>query len=312
MNIKTVSCACVLAAAAAGAAHAQTAGGGEPLAFLNLDANARAVGLGGAYTALAADSNALLYNPAGLGRLKSHEITFMQNRHLEGVSQQSIGYAAKPGLGLNLNYLSASGITRTRVDAKDGSLGTLGSSDLALGGGYGKSFMDDALSLGFGLKYLRETIDSLSANGYAADLGALGRVSELPGLAWGASLLNVGPPIRFLRDKENLPLTLRGGVAYAFTASGTQNTLAFDLSKQRSDKVRAGLGAETLLGRVMALRFGFTTRHDAGIGITGGVGWLWQTLGIDYAFVPFGDLGITHRLSLTFRWGSAAETNPAP
>ena len=34
----------------------------------------------------------------------------------------------------------------------------------------------------------------------------------------------------------------------------------------------------------MSVRLGFSTRNDAGFGVTGGVGWVWQGGSIDYAF----------------------------
>jgi len=48
--------------------------GAEPFDFIFLDAGARPAALGGAYTSLAMDANALLYNPAGLaGTLKTYQ-----------------------------------------------------------------------------------------------------------------------------------------------------------------------------------------------------------------------------------------------
>lgn len=302
--------AVVLLLSCSGRASAESAAGAEAFDFLNLDANARAVGLGGAYTALSADANALLYNPAGLGRVKAHELTFMHNQSVQGLSQQYMGFASKQGVGASLNYLHFGDITRTRLDARDGTLGSFGITDLALSAGYGHSFFDGAFSAGGAFKYLRESIDDVNANGYAFDGGVLASVSELPGLTFGASLMNMGPGVRFVRDRSPLPVTGRAGAAYGFTAAGTQNTLAFDMSKQRTDKLRMGVGGETVLGRVMALRVGFNTRNQAGIGVTGGVGFLWRTLGIDYAFSPYGDLGLAHRISLTFRWGSDEEQRP--
>ena len=54
----------------------------------------------------------------------------------------------------------------------------------------------------------------------------------------------------------------------------------------------------------MPLRLGFNSRNDAGPGITAGVGWAQPNFSIDYALVPFGDLGAAHRISATVRWGA--------
>ncbi|MBI5240184.1 MAG: PorV/PorQ family protein [Elusimicrobia bacterium] len=310
MKILRAALVCALAGALARPAAADTAAGAESFDFLLLDANARAVGLGGAYTALATDANALLYNPAGLGLVGAHEATFMHNQYVQGLTQDYAAFAFKQGFGVNLNYLDFSNIPRTTLANPDGTLGSFGISDLALGAGYGRSFYDGRLALGGGAKYLRETIDKVSADGYAFDAGVLAKIKERPGLSLGAAVLNVGPEVRYVSTKEKLPSAVRAGAAYRCTLKGTDNTFAFDLSKVRTDKLRIGVGVETLLSHLVALRAGFTTRNDTDIGITGGLGVNWRSLAVDYAFVPFAALGIAHRISLTFRWGSETEDRP--
>ncbi|MDE2293015.1 MAG: PorV/PorQ family protein [Elusimicrobia bacterium] len=287
---------------AAPAMAAQTVAGAESFDFLNLDANARAVALGGAYTALATDSNALLYNPAGLARVDRQEATFMHNQYLQDAAQEYLAWASKQGFGASLNYLDFGSADRTTYGQPDGTGSRVGMSDLALSGGYGRAF--GALAVGGGLKVIHESIDNVSATGAALDAGVLYTAPQLAGLRLGASIVNMGPAVKFDVAKEKLPTELRAGAAYSRDLLGAKDTLAFDLSKQLTDKVRLGIGGETVIGRMMALRMGFTTRNDAGIGITAGVGWVWRDLNIDYAIVPFGDLGLAHRLSLTFRWGA--------
>lgn len=171
--------------------------------------------------------------------------------------------------------------------------------------------LSESLSVGAGAKFIRENIDDLAAVGYAADLGALYKVPSVPGLTLGAAMLNLGPTVRFQSADESLPLDLRLGGAYVFGGADRRNTLALDLTKTVYDKVRLGLGAETALWKALALRLGFTTRSDAGLGITAGVGWIGRSLSADYAFVPMGELGTGHRLSVTFRWGQE-RARPAP
>jgi len=293
--------ACVLLLAAA-QAHAQSSAGADAFDFLRLDANARAVGMGGAYTALATDSNALLYNPAGLARVRSSEATFMHNQYAQGVGQQYIGAALKNGLGFQFNYASLGDVPRTTISNPGGAGSRLSVSDTSLGVGYGRELSPD-LAIGGGLKYITESLGDVSVSGYAADLGGLYRMPEVKGLTFGASLLNLGPAVKFAAVSEKLPTTLRLGTGYEMRLPGNDLTFAFDITKSLTDKVRIGLGAESLIHEQFAVRAGFTTRQDAGLGLAFGLGWKGSKLGADYAIVPLGELGQAHRISFTLRWG---------
>lgn len=291
--------------------------GAKPFNFLFLDANARAVGMGGAYTALATDVNALLYNPAGLGRVRRHEATFMHNQYFEGITQDYLAYASPLGWSANINYLSFGDVARTTLSNPDGrDLGSTGLSDLAFGTGYGRALNED-LTVGVGAKYIRESIAGISAHGFALDLGVLYAVRALERFTVGLAVQNIGPSVKFQSDKENLPLNLRIGAVYDFSIGknpflnmgGHEYTISFDVTKQRSEEALIAVGIETLVAKMMPVRVGFNTRNDAGTGVTVGLGWTSRVLALDYAFVPFGDLGSTHRISATWRWGAGQEAS---
>lgn len=310
MTLARATAVLLLAALAATAARAQSSAGADAFDFLRLDANARAVGMGGAYTALATDSNALLYNPAGLARVRASEATFMHNQYALGVSQQYIGVALKRGLGFQFNYATLGDVPRTTISNPGGTGSRLNVSDTSLGVGYGRELTPD-LALGGGLKYISESLGDASVSGYAADIGGLYRMPEIKGLTFGASLLNLGPAVKFTSNSERLPTTLRLGSAYALRLPHNEVTLAFDITKSLLDKIRLGLGAETLIDEQFAVRAGFTTRHDAGVGLTFGVGWKGSRFGADYAMVPMGELGDAHRISFTLRWGHSDDPSTA-
>ncbi|MCM2305257.1 MAG: PorV/PorQ family protein [Elusimicrobia bacterium] len=283
-------------------ARAQSSAGAEAFDFLRLDANARAVGMGGAYTALASDSNALLYNPAGLARVRDSEATFMHNQYAQGVGQQYIGVALKRGLGFQFNYASLGDVPRTTISSPAGTGSRLNISDTSLGAGYGRELSPD-LAVGGGAKYFTESLGDTTASGYAVDVGGLYRLPDIKGLMFGASLLNLGPPVKFASTAEKLPTTLRLGAAYAMSLPHNNVTLALDLTKSVLDKVRLGFGAETVIDERFAVRAGFSTRQDAGLGLVFGLGWTGRKVGADYAFTPMGELGSAHRISFTLRWG---------
>ena len=302
------ACPGALAVLLAGAQAASGAAGTTPFEFLSLDANARPVALGGAYTALAADSNALLYNPAGLGLVESHEATFMHDQHFEGVHQEYASFAARQGWGLQLNYLSYGELPKTTISNKTGAgLGSYGISDLAFSGGYGRKLLP-GLSVGGALKYIRESLENVSGQGTALDAGVLYVPEALPGARFGAAFRNFGPDVKFQREDEKLPLQLRFGAAYSRPLLGQALTMALDVVKARGDGPGLCLGVEAVLAERLPVRLGYDRRNDAGPGLTAGFGWIQGPAQFDYAFVSYGDLGAAHRVSATLRWGEPRET----
>lgn len=265
--------------------------------------------MGGAYTALAEDANALHYNPAGLARIKRSQATFMHNAHIQGLSQQYLGYAHPKHFGLSLNYLGFGNVPRTTIANPNSTLGDFGVSHVAVTAGYGYA-LDDRMSIGVGLKFLRQVIDDVAAQGAAIDLGAIFHVPEVDGFVIGLAIQNMGPSANFQSSAEKLPLKAKAGGAYVFPLPGFpdyQTTLALDLIKERGTDVTIRFGSEVIVLKNAALRLGYSSRNTAGVGITAGMGWRFREHSLDYALVPFGDLGIAHRFSVTVRWGGSAQ-----
>jgi hypothetical protein len=289
-----------------GEGRAQSSSGAEVFEFLGSDADARAVGLGGAYTALAADANALQYNPAGLGFIKQHEVSFMHNQRSEGIAQEYMGAAFKSGVGLQLNRVSIGSVRRTTLSAPDGTGATFGAAETALAAGYGRE-VGDWVTLGAAVKYYNASLDDVSAHGYGVDLGTLWRFRRVPGLAFGLSVLNYGPAMRYQYKDENLPMTGRVGGAYEFKRANLRHLLAVDLSRTRYGSAVSAVGWETVLPQGLAVRAGWSERADSGIGISVGAGFLGKAWRADYAFTPLGALGVSHRLSVALRWGMISD-----
>lgn len=291
---------CCAAPASAGSA------GAEPFNFLLLDAGARGVGLGGAYTALASDAWALHYNPGGLGRVGRAQAAFMHNRYFQDITQQYLGWASPSGFGAAVNYLDFGGATETTISNPSGAdrLGEVNMTGLAAAAGYGR-YLGAGISAGAGLKFVKETVAGASGRGFAADIGLLYTPGSLKGLSLGAALQNLGASVRFQEDREDLPLTLRAGAAYAGAVKGVPCLIAFDAVKERSGDVYAAAGAEAVIAGSFPVRLGYSGRGDDGSGITAGLGYALNSLNFDYGFAPFKELGAAHRFSVTYMWGKA-------
>jgi hypothetical protein len=78
-----------------------------------------------------------------------------------------------------------------------------------------------------------------------------------------------------------------------------------DLNKPLDNKLEIRTGAEWWLAELFALRAGYRTNiaKNAGLGVSAGFGLKFSNYIIDYSFLPYGDIGNTHRLSLSYKFG---------
>lgn len=287
---------------------AQAGGPGSSTAnFLGIGVGARAIGLGEAYTAVANDVYATYWNPAGLSRLSTNEVGFMHSQLVEGLTYEygALGVPLKVGvLGANFGYFSYGSIEG--FNSHGSSLGALQKSYDTFGSlSYGLP-LGNRLSLGLTGKYIYKRLASQSASTLATDLG-LQYKTPLEGLTLGAVIQHLGGKLTFVQQGNSLPETYKIGAAYRKGMA----LIALDIQKPKDQQPFLTSGLEITPAKWLALRGGWNTQDNVGPGFRVGAGFnLNQKLTLDYAFLPFGTFGDTHRISLTFRWGGKAQEQP--
>jgi hypothetical protein len=285
-------------------------------AFLDIGAGARAVAMGEAFTGIADDITSLYWNPAGLGQVDNVQITLMHNQWFQNVIYE---YGAgslpvwKGALGFSTAYVSYGSMDK--LDESGINLGSFTAYDLNLATAYGMKISDNLL-LGAGLKLPITVIDNEAQVSFAADLGFLYKIPGLELLQIGINIMNVGTNVGAATQPSQIKLGL--GLVEAVTGL----KLGLDVSRHIFENpLQVNVGAEYMIMNTLAPRIGYKiTTEDAGlgsalVGLTVGLGFYYYfqdfVLGLDYAYVPYGYLGDTHRIALSLALGAAPTKPPA-
>jgi hypothetical protein len=273
--------------------------------FLRLGAGARPVAMGGAFTAIADDVNGPQYNAAGIAWARHKEAIASYIDYLEGISYSYLGYihplSNGSALGLAVAYLNSGAIDQT--DLAGNTVGTFSSTQSLLLLTYAKT-VSSKVSWGTNLKVFQQKIEQEKANGYALDFGAI--YKAWPRLGFGVNVQNIGPGVKFVQEKDPLPLTVKVGAAYIFVEDKlTLSTDAKYLPKEDS-KVSENIGLEYWVSQNLALRVGYDTANISDIenfnGVSAGMGFSFAGFNLNYAWMPYGILGDTHRIAVGYKW----------
>ena len=273
--------------------------------FLRLGAGARPIAMGGAFTAVADDANGPQYNPAGSAWVRNKEAMASYIDYLEGIKYGYIGYLqplnANSTLGLAYGYLDSGAIDRT--DVAGSAIGTFSSTQSLGILTYARSF-GDKFALGTNLKLFQQIIEDEKAGGYAFDLGTQYKVR--PQFVLGLAVQNIGPGVTFVKEKDPLPVTIKLGALYMFMEDTLNISGDAKYQPKENSKISENVGAEYWVSRNLALRIGYDTASISDIenftGVSAGMGFKISGLTLNYAWMPYGILGDTHRISLGFKW----------
>ena len=298
--------------------------------FMAIGVGGRALGLGGAYAALANDVTAGYWNPAGLSGMTYPEVILMHDERFGDLVNYDYGAFALP-VGFNTTVafsvirLGVDGIPDTRkamidvngngiFDESDrlnyAEIKYFNAADWIFYLSYSKKPAED-ISYGFNLKVIRRDLGVASATGLGFDAGI--QYVAWNRLALGANFQDATTTLVAWNTGQTdlIRPTLKVGSAYFIDLFSGRFAPAFDTDirfegRRSASNAHLGdvsfdfhTGLEFEFRHLIALRAGYS---DIG-SVNFGTGIHLPKFDIDYSFVKFDgedQLGNTHRISLMF------------
>jgi long-subunit fatty acid transport protein len=275
--------------------------------FLRIPPTAREAAIGTAAVAFRGGPASFWYNPAHAHSAQAPMAHVGYLNYIAGVHFGSIGYnqqiSDRQGVGAAIVYLNSGTMKRTNEQGEE--LGTFGASYADLNVSGAMAVMPD-LSVGVGIQGLYGSIDTFFTLGAAANLGA---TYQLPvaGLRAGLSVTNLGYQLKaFQNGRDPMPLDIGLGLGYQ---PNLQLTAGLEIHKPVDDRMNVRFGIEGLVADVLLVRGGYTSLGtdwtsgggtDILAGLTTGLGFRYRGYQLDYCFIPMVELGMAHRISLSF------------
>ncbi len=266
--------------------------------FLRVEQGARAVALGGAFTPIADDANAVFYNPAGLTQIASMGYAISYADWLVDSKFYSGAFSYKSNWGtLAFSYVQfgIEEFEETLPLQPQGTGRMVSAGNLALGLAYARE-ITDKLSIGGHVRYVQETLDQDNRSTVAFDLATFYRTG-FRGLTLGVALRNLGPDqaVSKATRSESFPMPIDFNVTIASEVLGSRKgpyglILAFEngFTVDLGDRYRAG--AELWLMNLIAIRGGYRfnySNEDFSFGFGISPQFKGQQLNMDLAYTNF-------------------------
>jgi opacity protein-like surface antigen len=322
-----------IAAALFFAADAQTLKTGTTAAqVLKINVGPRAIGMGGAFTAVANDITSLYWNPSGSANIESNEVFFNHTLLYLDIKHDYAAIASNLNgfgtVGAFVSVLSTEDMLVRTVEQPEGTGEYFNYGAIVIGLNYSR-FLTENFSIGFNAKYISESIWHMNATGFAVDIGTLYKIPVLNELRIAASVSNFGTKMQMSgrdatenypagagggnlinanleMDKFDLPLLFRFGLsADVIKESASRLTLDVDAIHPNDHTEYLNSGMEFAWNELIFLRAGYNSlfERDSEKGLTLGFGLNYRIIDLvkvklDYAYQDFGRLKDVHYISV--------------
>lgn len=262
--------------------------------------SARVAALGGNGASLDAGADSLLSNPAALAQIGGVELGLHHQSWLAGINQE-VGTAAGPlsggAWGLGLGWVDYGSLDA--VDETGEPQGSVTAQDYSVSGAWARA-VGAGFSVGASLRYAQQSMAGEGSSQSFIDLGM-----HWKGSRWQAGVLFADVASSILGGDRG-PSALRSELSGDLSSHpGLLRCLAgFSAEPGGLSRLQAGL--ESTFYDRMTLRAGYEARLGATLvnglsNATFGMGFVLGPAVLDYAYLPYGDLGAGHRLSLNWR-----------
>ena len=251
--------------------------------FENTDIGARAVALNGAFTSLSNNSQAIFYNPSGLGQIKYREFSAFYSPAPFGLSELKTGA---------LTYAEPFQFGVLGIGAKTYGFDLYRETNIILS--YGNIFKGK-IFYGFNVNYYNINIQNYnSATSFGLDIGTMAYITEF--LRWGFFAKNItGSTIG--ESKEKIVQVYRTG----FTVQPRKDiNFLLEIEKDVKHPISVRAGLEYSFYDYLDLRAGVGSEPTS---FSGGIGLNYDMFQLDYALYNSLDLGITHQGTISINFG---------
>ncbi len=267
--------------------------------FLKIGVGERPCGMGEAFGAVADNVNAIYWNPAGLSQITRTEFSFMHMQYVMtefrvnylGLAiplDKLMGKASKGVLGFDFRLMSNEDTYRDENGNTTGKfMNYNGVGTIAYSISINKNYLTR-----ISVKYFYEQYETEKLKNVLFDIGGMYR-KQLK-----ADILRLGMVAQNIGVQNNAN-NIKLGLSYQFSF-GTLFALDIDIPT-KGDKIKYSTGIEYGLFNKLSLRTGYRFIENAApaTGFTLGAGFKILKYGFDYSYIPYGDLGITHRISVS-------------
>lgn len=280
------------------------------LQFLKIGVDARATGMGEAYTAVSDDISSVYWNPAGLAMRPENQIFFNHTEWVADIRYEFVSASRVTDIGTfaftaALLWMPPMEVTTEEAFGPTGEEFT--ASDFSAGITYASEFTD-RFAFGMTAKYLRQNLDTYNVHGMSVDLGSRYNTGWR-NLTIGMSLRNFGPDLEYdLSDQEpeydpleltveemqfQLPMNFSLGLVMDVINREKEKLIVSAQLDNCVDRMETyNLGFEYALGQ-FKIRSGYQFNLDAA-SYSAGFGWTIPTrtaiIDLDYSYADFGYL----------------------
>lgn len=287
--------------------------------FLKIPVGAYYSSLGGSVINDGEDLSSVFYNPSFAAGYRNKNFYLSHNFHISDIEQSYFAFGNRTKnifldsnsyYVFSLNYLSLSGLDRrSGLNESDPFSpspveGSFGADDIAVSFSY--AFLYENLGLGFSLKYISQKIDNSRGDTLALDIGVVREIKikeKTYNIDFGIN--NIGRGIKLQNERYKLPLSYRAGVWRDFEKYELR--ASFTMLKYIDNYPYFIIGLDKRINSFFSVRMGYKYRfygNELGFwsGFSTGIGLVYNKFYIDYSLNPYGELGYSHKISLTFKF----------